>query len=101
MVFQRNEGQEQDEILQNRFTSYLLAAVPRGLQNEIDLLLSKMKNANQTVLRYINEQIAELDKNKDAWERELGQLEDMRRSTTLKLDEIRLHEILGKVIKYR
>lgn len=36
MVFQRNEGQEQDEILQNRFTSYLLAAVHRRRAQYID-----------------------------------------------------------------
>ena len=36
MVFQKNEGQEQDEILQNRITSYLLAAVHRRRAQYID-----------------------------------------------------------------
>ena len=36
MVFQRNEGYEQDEILQNRFTSYLLSAVQRRRAQYID-----------------------------------------------------------------
>ena len=36
MVWQRNEGHEQDDILQNRFTAYLLAAVQRRKAQYID-----------------------------------------------------------------
>lgn len=36
MIFQRNEGQEQDEILQNRFTGYLYSAVRRRRAQYID-----------------------------------------------------------------
>lgn len=57
-------------------------------QKEIELYISKMSQANETVLRYINEKIADLDAKKEVWERELGQLEDQKRSTTLNLDEI-------------
>jgi len=47
MVFQRNEGQEQDEILQNRFTSYLLSAVQRRKAQYID---SKVKDQQASSL---------------------------------------------------
>jgi len=57
-------------------------------QKEIESYISKMGQANETVLRYINEKIADLDAKKEVWERELGQLEDQKRSTTLNLDEI-------------
>lgn len=36
MVWQRNEGSEQDEILQNRFTAYLFSAVQRRRAQYID-----------------------------------------------------------------
>ena len=39
MVWQRNEGHEQDEILQNKFTAYLLAAVQRRKAQYIDNLM--------------------------------------------------------------
>ena len=39
MVWQRNEGYEQDEILQNKFTAYLLAAVQRRKAQYIDSLM--------------------------------------------------------------
>ena len=38
MVWQRNEGHEQDDILQNRFTAYLLSAVQRRKAQYIDTL---------------------------------------------------------------
>ena len=39
MVWQRNEGLEQDEIIQNRFTAYLLSAVQRRKAQYIDTLM--------------------------------------------------------------
>lgn len=36
MVWQRNEGSEQDEVLQNRFTAYLFSAVQRRRAQYID-----------------------------------------------------------------
>ena len=39
MVWQRNEGLEQDEIIQNRFTAYLLSAVQRRKAQYIDTQL--------------------------------------------------------------
>ena len=39
MVWQRNEGHEQDEILQNKFTAYLLSAVQRRKALYIDTLM--------------------------------------------------------------
>ena len=36
MVWQRNEGLEQEEIIQNRFTAYLLSAVQRRKAQYID-----------------------------------------------------------------
>lgn len=39
MVWQRNEGYEQDEILQNKFTAYLLSAVQRRKAQYIDSLM--------------------------------------------------------------
>ena len=36
MVWQRNEGLEQDEIIQNKFTAYLLSAVQRRKAQYID-----------------------------------------------------------------
>lgn len=57
-------------------------------QKEIDLYLSKMAQANSTVMGYINEKIAELDAKKEDCEHELGQLEDQKRSTQINLEEI-------------
>ena len=39
MVWQRNEGHEQDDALQNRFTAYLLSAVQRRKAQYIDTLM--------------------------------------------------------------
>ena len=39
MVWQRNEGNEQDEILRNKFTAYLLSAVQRRKALYIDSLV--------------------------------------------------------------
>ena len=39
MVWQRNEGHEQDDVLQNRFTAYLLSAVQRRKAQYIDTLM--------------------------------------------------------------
>ena len=39
MVWQRNEGLEQDEILQNKFTAYLLSAVQRRKALYIDTVM--------------------------------------------------------------
>lgn len=39
MVWQRNEGHEQDDVLQNRFTAYLLSAVQRRKAQFIDTLM--------------------------------------------------------------
>ena len=39
MVWQRNEGLEQEEIIQNRFTAYLLSAVQRRKAQYIDTLM--------------------------------------------------------------
>ena len=47
MVWQRNEGYEQDEILQNRFTAYLLSAVQRRKAQYID---SKVKEQQVSAL---------------------------------------------------
>lgn len=47
MVFQRNEGYEQDEILLNRFTAYLLSGVQRRKAQYID---SKVKEQQISVL---------------------------------------------------
>ena len=39
MTWQRNEGREQDEVLQNKFTAYLLSAVQRRKGLYIDTLV--------------------------------------------------------------
>ena len=39
MTWQRNEGREQDEVLQNKFTAYLLSAVQRRKALYIDTLV--------------------------------------------------------------
>ena len=39
MALQRNEGREQDEVLQNKFTAYLLSAVQRRKALYIDTLV--------------------------------------------------------------
>ena len=39
MVWQRNEGHEQDDVIQNRFTAYLLSAVQRRKAQYIDTLM--------------------------------------------------------------
>ena len=39
MVWQRNEGHEEDDVLQNRFTAYLLSAVQRRKAQYIDTLM--------------------------------------------------------------
>lgn len=45
MVWQRNEGYEQDDILQNRFTAYLLSAVQRGKAQYIDTLMKAQQTS--------------------------------------------------------
>ena len=43
MVWQRNEGKEQDDILQNRFTAYLLTAVQRKKALYIDAAMKSQQ----------------------------------------------------------
>lgn len=43
MVWQRNEGREQDEVLQNKFTAYLLSSVQRRKALYIDTLMKAQK----------------------------------------------------------
>ena len=43
MLWQRNEGLEQDEIIQNRFTAYLLSAVQRRKAQYIDTQLKAQR----------------------------------------------------------
>ena len=44
MTWQRNEGREQDEVLQNKFTAYLLSAVQRRKAQYIDSLMKSQQN---------------------------------------------------------
>ena len=44
MAWQRNEGCEQDEVLQNKFTAYLLSAVQRRKVQYIDSLMKSQQN---------------------------------------------------------
>ena len=44
MTWQRNEGREQDEVLQNKFTAYLLSAVQRRKVQYIDSLMKSQQN---------------------------------------------------------
>jgi DNA-directed RNA polymerase specialized sigma24 family protein len=44
MALQRNEGREQDEVLQNKFTAYLLSAVQRRKAQYIDSLMKSQQN---------------------------------------------------------
>ena len=53
MVWQRNEGLEQDEILQNKFTAYLISAVKRRKALYIDTVMKA-----QQVSMLIEETIA-------------------------------------------
>ena len=43
MTWQRNEGREQDEVLQNKFTAYLLSAVQRRKALYIDTLVKSQQ----------------------------------------------------------
>lgn len=43
MVWHRNEGQENDDVLQNKFTAYLLSAVKRRRALYIDTALRNQK----------------------------------------------------------
>lgn len=57
-------------------------------QKDAENLISKMEMADATLMRYINQKIAEIDEKKKALVRELGSLEDQRRSTQMNLHEI-------------
>lgn len=48
MVLSRNDGQNQDEVLQNRFTAYLLSAVTRRKAQYIDELI-RSSNASELI----------------------------------------------------
>lgn len=43
MVWQRNEGHEKDDVLQNRFTAYLLTAVQRKKALYIDAAMKSQQ----------------------------------------------------------
>ena len=53
MVWHRNAGQDPDEILQNRFTAYLLSAVQRRRAVYIDAKVRECQNSS------LNEKICE------------------------------------------
>lgn len=57
-------------------------------QNDAENLISKMEMADATLMRYINQKITEIDEKKEALERELGSLEDQKRSTQVDVHEI-------------
>ena len=46
MVWHRNEGKDPDEILQNRFTAYLLSAVHRRKAEYIDKIVKEQQIAS-------------------------------------------------------
>ena len=43
MVWHRNEGQDENDVLQNKFTAYLLSAVKRRKALYIDTAMRDMK----------------------------------------------------------
>ena len=57
-------------------------------QKDAENLISKMEMADATLMRYINQKITEIDEKKEALERELGSLEDQKRSTQVDIHEI-------------
>ena len=61
MVWQINEGHEQDDILQNRFTAYLLAAVQRRKAQYIDTLV-KAQQTSTLIEETVMDPVFDLEK---------------------------------------
>ena len=61
MVWQRNEGHEQDDVLQNRFTAYLLSAVQRRKAQFIDTLM-KVQQISTLIEETVMDTVLDLEK---------------------------------------
>ncbi len=57
-------------------------------EQEIESLMSKLSSANDVVMGYINQKIARLDEDIEYWRREIGKMEDQKKSTLNNLHEI-------------
>ena len=60
MVWQRNEGHEQDDALQNRFTAYLLSAVQRRKAQYIDTLM-KVQQTSTLIEETVMDTVLDLE----------------------------------------